>query len=131
MNKMDKAKKMNTSHVAMPSTDKHKLILTRKLGLKVQLPGSGQWEIMTRDFDVCWICEQHVLAVFIWSEEIGEREQVVDFIYEEFFEEEIERINGNSDKTREGSTSPQSPRSLGGKTPFTERTSTIRRALDT
>ena len=73
----------------MPTSEDRKLIISRKLGFKKITPGLGQWQLMSGLKDECWICEQHVCAVFLWSEQIGEQDNINDFVLEEFFEEEI------------------------------------------
>jgi len=77
----------------MPTSEDRKLIISRKLGFKKITPGLGQWQLMSGLKDECWICEQHVCAVFLWSEQIGEQDNINDFVLEEFFEEEIEQVN--------------------------------------
>jgi hypothetical protein len=69
----------------MPTTNKKTLIITRKLGFKKISPGLGQWQMLTTPNEECWICGQHVCAVFIWTPIIGEQESINDFMYEDFF----------------------------------------------
>ena len=55
--------------------DKDKnLIITRNLGHKIDIPGSGQWRLMTDnnkgDHD-CWICDKQIYSLIFWNELIG------------------------------------------------------------
>lgn len=43
-----------------------KLILTRFLGHKDELPGSGQWRLLTEPKDDCWICDKYIYGYILW-----------------------------------------------------------------
>ena len=48
-------------------------ILTRHIGLKEAIPGSGQWCMITDKDDTCWHCDQWVYTLIFWNKErIGE-----------------------------------------------------------
>lgn len=83
-----------SSQNQMPFTTKEprKLIITRKLGFKKITFGLGQWQIHTKKEEECWICGGHICTLFLWSKEIGEKCSVNDMMVEEFFENEIERV---------------------------------------
>ena len=49
----------------------NKMIITRQLGLKHVMPGTGQWQIATDKKAECWRCGQHILALFLWAPRIG------------------------------------------------------------
>ena len=36
------------------------------------MPGSGQWNLLTKLKDECWICSQKIFTVFLWSVRIGQ-----------------------------------------------------------
>lgn len=47
------------------------LIIQRKLGFKLTIPGSATWQIIGEE-DECWICNRHVLTLLFWTPKIGE-----------------------------------------------------------
>lgn len=49
-----------------------KLIIQRRLGHKVLIPGIAQWRVNTEQKDECWICAHSIMTVFIWSQRIGQ-----------------------------------------------------------
>ena len=46
------------------------LIITRLLGHKTDMPGSGQWKIIndTKKQEECWICGLNKYSLLFWSE---------------------------------------------------------------
>ena len=44
------------------------LILTRHIGIKESMPGSGQWRMLTDKHDACWFCDQWVYSLIFWDE---------------------------------------------------------------
>ena len=49
-----------------------KMIIKRKLGHRVRIPGVGQWQILTNETDdECWVCDRHIISVVIWTDLIG------------------------------------------------------------
>ena len=71
------SKRMN-EHVHTSVIDKKTCIITRHVGAKKLIPGSGQWKIDTEQNDECWFCGQHILTLFLWSPRIGQLSQVQD-----------------------------------------------------
>ena len=39
------------------SDDATDMILSRHIGLKEAMPGSGQWTMLTEKDDACWFCD--------------------------------------------------------------------------
>lgn len=53
-------------------TDSRDLTITRILGHKLRMPGSGRWRIQTvSESENCWVCDNWVYTIFFWNEEIG------------------------------------------------------------
>ena len=50
--------------------NENKLVFTRQLGHKIDIPMAGQWK-MVDDTEKCWICENHVYTLFFWSRKTG------------------------------------------------------------
>ena len=44
-----------------------KMILTRIIGMKEQMPGSGQWQLLTDRQDECWHCDQWIYSLVFWD----------------------------------------------------------------
>ena len=85
-------KKMNESKVDTYQSGQQKLIISRKPGYKMVIPGVGQWKINTRRKEECWVCKQHILTFFFWNKDIGQQDQIVDLEMEDYFEEVLEEI---------------------------------------
>ena len=50
------------------------LIFTRYLGHKIEMPGSGQWRMISTSNDEqerCWVCNKEVYSLVFWSREFG------------------------------------------------------------
>jgi len=50
------------------------LVVTRNIGHKEDIPGSGQWRMITKDIpghNECWVCDRHVYSLIFWNELIG------------------------------------------------------------
>ena len=49
------------------------LVLTRIIGFKEQIPGSGQWRLSTSNAHPCWHCDQWIYSLIFWdAETIGQ-----------------------------------------------------------
>lgn len=71
--------------VQLEGKKQRRFIIQRKLGQKVRIPDSAQWHILDDETEEqCWICDQHILTVFLWMKPIAERQQ------SNFTEEELE-----------------------------------------
>ena len=46
-----------------------RMIFTRILGHKKDMPGSGQWKLIRDKHEDCWICEQEVYGLIFWDPE--------------------------------------------------------------
>jgi len=46
-----------------------RMILTRFLGHRPEMPGSGQWRMITDKTSECWICDQQVYSLIFWDED--------------------------------------------------------------
>ena len=46
-----------------------RMIFTRILGHKWDMPGSGQWKLISDMSEECWICEQEVYGLVFWDAE--------------------------------------------------------------
>ena len=61
------------------SPDQNKLILERNIGHKRDLPGYGQWRLLTRDDHQCWICSKQNYVLFFWSKKFGiEDDEIIE-----------------------------------------------------
>ena len=47
------------------------LMLTRHQGLEHLLPESSKWKVLTSLKDECWVCDNHIIALYIWTPRIG------------------------------------------------------------
>lgn len=48
------------------------ITLTRYLGHKVDMPGSGQWELNTMsEIGDCWVCDNWMNVIVFWNPAIG------------------------------------------------------------
>ena len=44
-----------------------KMIFTRILGHKEDMPGSGQWRLIQERHEECWVCDQEVMGITFWD----------------------------------------------------------------
>ena len=50
------------------------LIITRMLGHKEEMPGSGRWRVITKENigqNECWVCDRKIYSLIFWNELIG------------------------------------------------------------
>lgn len=73
------------------SKTQSKLIFNRFLGHKPDIPGSGQWQLMSRDHENCWHCENRIYTLIFWSEKFGWGDDTIDPVLEENLLNQIER----------------------------------------
>lgn len=62
----------NCNEIVDPNNKK--LILTRFLGHKFDIPGSGRWKVFLDchlNWNDCWHCDKHIYSVIFWNELIG------------------------------------------------------------
>lgn len=50
--------------------DDNLLIFQRVLGHK-EIPYSGQWRMLTKISDKCWVCHHHIHTIIFWSTRVG------------------------------------------------------------
>lgn len=43
------------------------MVLTRYLSHKEEIPGSGQWQLLTLKKDPCWVCEREMKGYIFWT----------------------------------------------------------------
>ena len=48
-----------------------KLILSRYLHHKDEIPGSGQWQMMTGKQEHCWLCDKEIKGFIFWCYDMG------------------------------------------------------------
>lgn len=56
------------------AAEKRLLLVTRMLGHKDDIPGSGRWRIYTKPFkgrNDCWVCDHHIYSLIFWNELVG------------------------------------------------------------
>ena len=44
----------------------------RYLNHKKEIPGSGQWQIMTKKDEHCWLCDKEAKGFIFWSPQVGQ-----------------------------------------------------------
>lgn len=54
------------------------LALTRQRGLDHVIPDAFKWKLLTTKKDECWLCEEHVITLYIWTPRIGLLSMVKD-----------------------------------------------------
>lgn len=53
--------------------DGRDMVLTRFIGHREDMPGSGQWKMQTEiEKDKCWHCDNWMYSIVFWSPKIGE-----------------------------------------------------------
>jgi hypothetical protein len=66
----NKRTETNTKTVDFEKT----LVFTRQIGHKSDIPGSGQWKIITAQQpgqEPCWVCDRQIYSLIFWNENIG------------------------------------------------------------
>lgn len=51
--------------------EKQVLVLTRHQGLDQVIPNACQWKILVDAKDECWLCEEHIITLYVWTPRIG------------------------------------------------------------
>ena len=54
------------------------LIFNRYLGHKIEMPGSGQWRMISTANDSqerCWLCNLEIYSLVFWSRDFGVQSQ--------------------------------------------------------
>ena len=75
--------------------EKH-LIFQRQLGHKVDIPGSGQWQQLTKPTQKCWICANYTYTLVFWTKAQGWSEE--EMIDEKIEDALIRQIEDNNDQ---------------------------------
>ena len=75
--------------------DQNKLILERQIGHKLDLPGYGQWRLLTRDHHQCWVCSKQNYVLFFWSKKHGFEDDEIIERQEDNLIQQIEDVNNN------------------------------------
>ena len=47
--------------------DESRMILTRCLGHRIDMPGSGQWKLIRDRSEECWVCDQQIYGLVFWD----------------------------------------------------------------
>ena len=47
------------------------LILTRKLGHKLDIPGGAIWQAFRNSANQCYVCDRKIYTMFLWSPTTG------------------------------------------------------------
>ena len=55
--------------------DDRRCILQRVLGHKDDMPGSGQWRMITTLNDQCWVCQFWKYSLVFWNSDIGKENE--------------------------------------------------------
>lgn len=65
-------KRLNNSTIGQSNPmDESTLIFQRWLGHKEEMPGSGQWRMLTALGDNCWVCDKWTYSLIFWSQTVG------------------------------------------------------------
>ena len=83
----------NTSPII--GTQSQILMLSRHFGLDELIPGSCKWQIMTHIRDECYVCEQHVIALYIFTPRIGIISSIKDQEEVSYYKERISNFNSS------------------------------------
>lgn len=71
---MLKNKRGSVNRTNVENDPQEMLIFTRYLGHKTELPGSGQWRMISTANDEqqrCWVCNLEVYSLVFWSRDFG------------------------------------------------------------
>ena len=68
---------------ALLAKDQGKLIFERKLGHKADIPYVGQWNMLHREHEQCWHCENMLYTLVFWSRTFGWSDATIDPVLEE------------------------------------------------
>ena len=66
-----KLKPLLTRREADLKTDSNTITITRILGHKDRMIGSGRWLMQNAEPGNCWTCDMWTFTIFFWNEEIG------------------------------------------------------------
>ena len=58
------------------------------------LPGSTNWQIATSIKDECWVCEEHIITLFLWTPRIGILSMLKDEEEIAYYQEKVGDVNG-------------------------------------
>ena len=76
--------------------EEHKyLVLTRHQGLEHFLPDSSKWKVITTLKDECWVCSNHIIALYVWTPRIGLITMNKDEEETAYYAENLRKINGD------------------------------------
>ena len=51
----------------------NKLIFTRHLGHRLEIPNSTKWHMITEPHEKCWVCDRKVYSIILWTKNVGFR----------------------------------------------------------
>ena len=62
---------MRETSVFPAGLDNETLLLTRMRGFVHLMPDSKKWKLSTKSKEECWLCEEHLITLYIWTPKIG------------------------------------------------------------
>jgi hypothetical protein len=84
---------MNETSIVATNVEQKKLIITRQLGFKDLIPGCGQWQVLTKMRDECWVAGQHILTIFLWSFRIGNTSEEKDDAKLKYYHDKVKSMD--------------------------------------
>ena len=74
----------------------NKLIFQRWVGHKPDIPGSGQWQMLTEKHDQCWVCDKWIYGIVFWSPNVSNQTQIdIEYFEKTKILEQIGLLNKN------------------------------------
>ena len=70
-----------------------KLVLTRHRGLCKHLTNANKWKPLTQPDQDCWICDKHVIALYMWTPKIGMMTMIKDQGEIKYYQENLKVRN--------------------------------------
>ena len=63
-------KKFNECQITVPTIEKTKFVLSRVLKMSLSMPGAEKWRLLTEAQQVCWICDQQIPTIVLYSQDL-------------------------------------------------------------
>ena len=93
---INQSKRMHKAQIG-GRTVKHagaSLVMTRHMGLDHLIPEASKWKLLLNDQDECWLCEQHIITLYIWTPRIGLFQMIKNESEVNYYQEKLKEING-------------------------------------
>jgi hypothetical protein len=88
-------RRMGNKDLANESTNK--LVFQRYMGHKAEMPGSGQWQMLTEKHDHCWVCDKWIYGIVFWNPRVSNQTQIeIDYFEKTKIMEQIGLLNKNN-----------------------------------